>query len=59
MIADASGFNVIITKDIKELPPLTLNLTNIPWDQAFRYHFEYKQTYSQKKWVHLINRYSC
>lgn len=34
MIADASGFNVIITKDIKELPPLTLNLTNIPWDQA-------------------------
>lgn len=34
MIADASGFNIIITKDIKELPPLTLNLTNIPWDQA-------------------------
>ncbi|RLA64986.1 MAG: hypothetical protein DRQ88_10075 [Epsilonproteobacteria bacterium] len=34
MIADASGFNIIITKDIKELSPLTLNLTNIPWDQA-------------------------
>ena len=27
MIADASGFNIIITEDIKKLPPLTLNLT--------------------------------
>jgi type IV pilus assembly protein PilQ len=34
MIADASGFNIIITDDIKQLPPLSLNLTNIPWDQA-------------------------
>jgi type IV pilus assembly protein PilQ len=34
MIADASGFNMIITDDIKKLPPLSLNLTNIPWDQA-------------------------
>ena len=34
MIADASGFNIIITEDIKKLPPLSLNLTNIPWDQA-------------------------
>lgn len=34
MIADASGFNIILHKDINELPPLTLNLTNIPWDQA-------------------------
>ena len=34
MIADASGFNIIITDDIQQLPPLSLNLTNIPWDQA-------------------------
>ena len=34
MIADASGFNIIITDEIKKLPPLSLNLTNIPWDQA-------------------------
>ncbi|MDH5581074.1 MAG: type IV pilus secretin PilQ [Bdellovibrionales bacterium] len=34
MIADASGFNIILHKDISELPPLTLNLTNVPWDQA-------------------------
>ncbi len=33
MIADASGFSVIITDEIKKLPTLTLNLTNVPWDQ--------------------------
>ena len=34
MIADASGFNIIITDDVKSLAPLTLKLTNIPWDQV-------------------------
>jgi type IV pilus assembly protein PilQ len=34
MIAEASGFNIITTSEITALPPLTLNLTNIPWDQA-------------------------
>ncbi len=34
MIADASGFNIILTDEVKTLPPLSLNLTNIPWDQA-------------------------
>ena len=34
MIAEASGFNIILTDDIKNLAPLSLNLTNIPWDQA-------------------------
>lgn len=34
MIADSSGFNIIITDEIRGLKPLTLNLTNVPWDQA-------------------------
>jgi type IV pilus assembly protein PilQ len=34
MIADTSGFNIIIDQAIKASPPLTLTLTNIPWDQA-------------------------
>ncbi len=34
MIADASGFNIILTDEVKSLPSLSLNLTNIPWDQA-------------------------
>ncbi len=34
MIAEASGFNIITTNEINSLPPLTLNLTNVAWDQA-------------------------
>lgn len=34
MIADTSGFNIIIDQDVKGAAPLTLTLTNIPWDQA-------------------------
>jgi type IV pilus assembly protein PilQ len=34
MIADTSGFNIIIDQTVTALPPLTLTLTNVPWDQA-------------------------
>ena len=34
MIADYSGFNIIIPEDIKGLPPVSLHLINIPWDQV-------------------------
>ncbi|MGE3609398.1 MAG: type IV pilus secretin PilQ [Bacteriovoracaceae bacterium] len=34
MIADTSGFNIIIDKDVSAAAPLTLTLTNVPWDQA-------------------------
>jgi len=34
MIAEASGFNIILTDEVKKLAPLSLNLTNVPWDQA-------------------------
>lgn len=34
MISDVSGFNVILTEDVKKSEPLTLSLTNVPWDQA-------------------------
>ncbi len=34
MIADASGFNIILTEELKKLPPMSLNLTDVPWDQA-------------------------
>lgn len=34
MIADSSGFNIIIDSEVAKAPPLTLSLTNIPWDQA-------------------------
>ncbi len=34
MIADTSGFNIIIDSEVSAVKPLTLALTNIPWDQA-------------------------
>lgn len=34
MISETSGFNIIIDSDVAKVPPLTLSLTNIPWDQA-------------------------
>lgn len=34
MIADTSGFNIIIDQAVSTAPPLTLTLTNVPWDQA-------------------------
>ncbi len=34
MIANASGFNIILNKSIKSLQTMSLALTNIPWDQA-------------------------
>lgn len=34
MIADTSGFNIIIDQGVSTAPPLTLTLTNVPWDQA-------------------------
>ena len=34
IIADASGFNIIVGDEVKNLPNLTLNLTAIPWDQV-------------------------
>lgn len=34
MISETSGFNIIIDAEVAKVPPLTLSLTNIPWDQA-------------------------
>jgi type IV pilus assembly protein PilQ len=33
-IADSSGFNVIMSNEISGLPKLSLNLTNVEWDQC-------------------------
>lgn len=34
MISDASGFNIILGQDVNTVPPITLSLRDIPWDQA-------------------------
>jgi type IV pilus assembly protein PilQ len=34
ILADVSGFNIILTDEIKQLPPLSLALNDVPWDHA-------------------------
>ena len=34
MIADASGFNIIVENAVNSVDPMTLSLVGIPWDQA-------------------------
>ncbi len=34
MIANTSGFNIIINEQVRQLQPLTLSLTNLPWDRV-------------------------
>lgn len=34
MISETSGFNIILDNAVNAVPPMTLSLTNIPWDQA-------------------------
>ncbi len=34
LIGDTSGFNIIIEDEVGELKPLTISLTNLPWDQV-------------------------
>ncbi len=33
MLAEVSGFNIILDDDISKVKPLTLSLLNVPWDQ--------------------------
>ncbi len=34
IIAESSGFNILISDEVKKLPDLSLNLVDVPWDQA-------------------------
>lgn len=34
MISETAGFNVIIDDPASKRPPVTINLTNVPWDEA-------------------------
>lgn len=54
MIADASGFNVIISDEIKKLKPLTLTLTNLPWDQILDTILDLNKLVAKKKGVILM-----
>jgi type IV pilus assembly protein PilQ len=54
MISDASGFNIILTDEIKRLKPLSLRLRNTPWDQALDTILELNKLVAQKNGAILI-----
>ena len=54
MIANASGFNIIIDKSVESSPPLSLTLDDIPWDQALDTILELSKLVATKKGNILI-----
>lgn len=54
MIAESSGFNVIITDEVRKLPPLSITLTNIPWDQILDTVLELNKLVAQKNGAILL-----
>ena len=54
ILAEVSGFNVILDESVKSLPPLTLNLNNIPWDQALDTILSLKKLIAKKNGSILI-----
>ncbi|MCY4643671.1 MAG: type IV pilus secretin PilQ [Bacteriovoracales bacterium] len=49
MIADSSGFNIIVDESVAALPPMTLSLTDTPWDQVLDIILETSKTVALKK----------
>lgn len=54
MIADTSGFNIIVTEDVKKLEPISLNLNDIPWDQALDTVLEMNKLVGKKNGMILL-----
>ncbi|MGZ3788365.1 MAG: type IV pilus secretin PilQ [Bacteriovorax sp.] len=54
MIADTSGFNIIITEDVKKIEPISLNLNDVPWDQALDTVLEMNKLVAKKNGVILL-----
>lgn len=54
MIAESSGFNVIITDEVRKLPPLSITLTNIPWDQILDTVLDLNKLVAQKNGAILL-----
>lgn len=54
IIAETSGFNIILTDDVKKLSPITLNLVETPWDQALDTVLEMNKLVGKKNGMILI-----
>ncbi len=54
MIADTSGFNIIITDDVRKIGAISLNLSDIPWDQALDTVLEMNKLVAKKNGMILL-----
>lgn len=54
IIAETSGFNIIITDDVKKLSQISLNLVDTPWDQALDTVLEMNKLVGKKNGMILI-----
>lgn len=54
ILAETSGFNIILTEDAKKAPPISLSLVDIPWDQALDTVLEMNKLAAKKNGMILI-----
>ncbi|MDD4976027.1 MAG: type IV pilus secretin PilQ [Bacteriovorax sp.] len=54
MMADTSGFNIIVTEDVKKIEPISLNLNDVPWDQALDTVLEMNKLVAKKNGMILL-----
>lgn len=54
MIAETSGFNIIVTEEVKKLEPISLNLNDVPWDQALDTVLEMNKLAAKKNGMILL-----
>lgn len=54
MIAETSGFNIIMSDDVKKLEQISLNLNEIPWDQALDTILDMSKLVAKKNGMILI-----
>lgn len=54
IIAETSGFNIILTEDAKKLGVISLSLVDIPWDQALDTVLEMNKLVAKKNGMILV-----
>jgi type IV pilus assembly protein PilQ len=54
MIAETSGFNIIVTEDVKKIEAVSLNLNDVPWDQALDTVLEMNRLVAKKNGMILL-----
>ncbi len=54
IIAETSGFNIIITEDVKKMAPISLSLVDIPWDQALDTVLDMNKLVAKKNGMILV-----